>query len=129
MPAKFFRCPDSNIIEISDCLRIGGCRMGQRCATIPFLELISYDRKWEGVTPSAAGNGPRYLYLKATTDYVIDPNSRVFAVLGTSVHGKLSIYKYTRDVLSEEKLSDDKMKGIADCLEYDETRKIYLNRL
>jgi len=73
--------------------------MPQRCATIPFLTLIGYDRKWEGVSPSSAGNGPRMLYLKATTDYVVDPNSRVFAALGTGVHGKLSIHSYTKDAL------------------------------
>ena len=99
--------------------------MQQRCATLPFLTLIGYDRKWEGVTPSAAGNGPRMLYLKATTDYTVIPNNRVFASLGTGTHGKLSMYRYTKDVLSEEPLSDDKMKGIADCLEADETDSKY----
>ena len=99
--------------------------MPQRCATIPFLTLIGYDRKWEGVSPSSAGNGPRMLYLKATTDYIVDPNSRVFAVLGTGAHGKLSIHSYTKDALSEEKLSDDRMKGIADCLETDESDERY----
>ena len=99
--------------------------MPQRCATIPFLTLIGYDRKWEGVSPSSAGNGPRYLYLKAVTDYAVDPNSRVFAAFGTGTHTKLSIYAYTKDVLSEEALSDDKIKGIADCLETDESDSRY----
>ena len=125
MPAKWFRCPDNQTIPIATCLCVGGCRMPQRCATIPFLTLIGYDRKWEGVSPSSAGNGPRMLYLKATTDYIVDPNSRVFAVLGTGAHGKLSIHSYTKDALSEEKLSDDRMKGIADCLETDESDERY----
>ena len=125
MSAKWFKCPDGQMIPIATCLQVGGCRMPQRCATIPFLTFIGYDRKWEGVSPSSAGNGPRMLYLKATTDYVVDPNSRVFAALGTGVHGKLSIHSYTKDALSEEKLSDDKMKGIADCLETDETDSRY----
>jgi len=94
--------------------------MPQRCATIPFLTLIGYDRKWAGVSPSSAGNGHRMLYLKATTDYIIEPDKRVFAVLGTAVHEKLAKHGYTKDVLSEEKLSDEQMKGIADCLETDE---------
>lgn len=123
MPAKWFKCPDGEIIEIEKCLENGGCRMGQRCATKPFLRLVAYDRKWEGVSPSSAGNGPRYLYLKATTDYVIDPNDRVFASFGTAVHNKLSLYKYTHNVLSEQKLSDDEMKGIADVLEEDENKE------
>ncbi|MHC4183577.1 MAG: hypothetical protein ACYSR0_09535 [Planctomycetota bacterium] len=94
--------------------------MDQRCATLPFLESISFDRKWDGVTPSAAGNGSRYLYLKAITDYAISPNNRVWAALGIAVHGGLSIHEYTKNVLSEEKLSDGKMRGIADVLEHDE---------
>ena len=122
MPAKTFLCPDGQTIEISRCLENQGCRMLKRCATRPFLRLIGYDRKWAGVSPSSAGNGPRALYLKAVTDYTIDPNDRVWAAFGTSTHEKLSIHAYTRNVLSEEKLSDDRMKGMADCLEEDENK-------
>ena len=94
--------------------------MDQRCATLSYLESIAYDRKWEGVTPSAAGNGPRYLYLRAVSDYAVSPNDRVWSALGTAVHGKMSLHHYTKHVLSEEKLSDDEMTGIADVLEQDE---------
>ena len=94
--------------------------MGQRCATLPFLQLVGYDREWKGVSPSSAGSGPRYLYLKATTDYAIDPQDRVWAAFGTSTHEKLGMHKYIMDVLSEEKIGDEKMRGIADCLEQDE---------
>ena len=94
--------------------------MKERCATIPFLTLIGYDRKWEGVSPSSAGTGPRQLYLKATTDYAINPKSRTYALLGTAIHEMLAKSGFTKDVLSEEKLSDEQMKGIADCLEVDE---------
>lgn len=94
--------------------------MSSRCATLSYLELVGFDREWQGVSPSAAGNGPRYLYLKATRDYVIDPQDRAWAALGTSVHGKVSIHKYNRHVLAEEPLSDEEMKGTADALEADE---------
>jgi hypothetical protein len=107
-------------ILIKDCLKLGGCQMKDRCATLPYLRLVGYDREWRGVTPSAAGTGPRLLYLKATTDYVIDPNDRSFAAIGTGTHAKLSLHQYTHDVLSEEELSDGKIKGIADVLEIDE---------
>jgi hypothetical protein len=120
MPSRWFKCPDKETIEISKCLENQGCRMDKRCATRPFLRLIGFDRKWQGVTPSAAGNGPRMLYLKAVTDYVIDPNDRVWAAFGTVTHAKLSIHKYSHNVLVEEKLADDEMKGMADCLEEDE---------
>lgn len=120
MPAKWFKCPDSKTIEISKCVQPGGCRMKERCATIPFLTLIGYDRKWEGVSPSSAGTGPRQLYLKATTNYIVEPKSRVYALLGTSMHEMLAKGGFVKDVMSEEKLSDEEMKGTADCLEVDE---------
>ena len=126
MPAKYFKCPDGESILIDACLSPKGCRMASRCATVPFLRLIGYDREWRGVSPSSAGNGPRYLYLKATRDYIIDPNDRVWAALGTGTHGKLSIHKYTGNVLSEEPLSDEAMKGIADVLEQDEQGNGYI---
>jgi len=121
MAATKFRCPDNETIEINRCLEVGGCRMPERCATVPYLRLIGFDREWKGVSPSSAGNGPRLLYLKATRDYTIDPQDRVWAAFGTSTHEKLSIHAYTHNVLAEEKLSDDKMAGIADCLEIDES--------
>lgn len=122
MPALWFRCPDKETILIDKCLESKGCRMTSRCATRPYLRLIGYDRKWEGVSPSSAGNGPRMLYLKATVNYVIDPNDRVFAAFGTSTHEKLSIYSFSNNVLTETKLKDEEMNGIADVLEEDEEK-------
>ena len=123
MPAHWFRCPDGVTIEISKCLQNNGCRMAERCGTRPFLRLVGYDRKWEGVSPSSAGNGPRLLYLKATVQYVIDPNDRVWAAFGTSTHEKLSMHTYSHNVLTETKLKDADMKGAADVLEEDEKRE------
>ena len=120
MPATMFKCPDNQIISIAKCLKLGGCRMGERCATIPYLKAVSFDREFRGVSPSMAGNGVRLIYLKAITDYVIDPLKRTWSILGTAVHGKLSAMRYATNVLSEEKLSDDQMKGTADLLEIDE---------
>ena len=117
---KWFKCPDGQQIEITKCLSHKGCRMEQRCATLPYLRLVSFDREFRGVSPSSAGNGPRLIYLKATTDYAIAPSSRVWAALGTSTHEKLGIHRFTHNVLSEEKLSDNQMQGIADVLEEDE---------
>lgn len=119
-----FICPDGEKINIDDCLKNGGCRYGQRCATRPFLRRICFDqREFTGkISPSAAGNGPRLIYLKGVKDYAVKPDSRAFAILGVTSHANLSIHSYTRDVLSEEKLSDDKMKGIADLLDEDEDR-------
>jgi hypothetical protein len=60
------------------------------------------------------------IWLKAVTDYAVDPAERVWAALGTGTHGKLSMYRYTDNVLSEEPLSDSDMSGIPDVLEQDE---------
>lgn len=125
MPAKWFRCPDGQTIEIERCLADQGCRMPLRCATRPFLRLIGFDRKWYGVSPSSAGNGPRMLYLRAVIPYQVDPNDRVWAALGTSTHEKLSMHKYAQNVLTETFLSDTDMKGVADVLEGDENRPGY----
>jgi hypothetical protein len=49
----------------------------------------------------------------------------VWAAFGTSTHEKLSLHSFTFDVLSEEKLSDDEIEGIADLLEPDEWNQGY----
>ena len=120
MGAKWFKCPDGEQIEIARCLANGGCRMVSRCATRPYLRLVSHEREWRGVSPSAAGNGPRLIYLRQVTDFVTDPDAAAFAAVGTATHAKLSLHYYTRNVLSEEPLSDELMRGIPDVLEEDE---------
>ena len=120
MPANMFSCPDGERILINKCLEKGGCRMSLRCATLPYLRACSFDREFRGVSPSMAGNGPRQIYLKATCNYTINPYDRVWALLGTGTHDKLAMHKYTDNVLSEEKMSDEQIAGIADVLEEDE---------
>lgn len=48
MPSKWFTCPDGQQIEIVKCVDMGGCRLGKRCATLPYLRLVGYDREWRG---------------------------------------------------------------------------------
>ena len=123
MPAKWFKCPDNETIEISTCLRIGGCRLGERCASLRFLRKASYERKWKGISPSSAGNGERLIYLTATTDYALNIQNVAFRILGIDTHGRLE--PYDDNLFSEEKLSDESMEGIPDCLEVDEYKKGY----
>jgi hypothetical protein len=120
MPIKNFICPNGSQIPVEECL--SKCPFHERCATLPYLRLIGFDREYKGITPSMAGNGARQIWLKATTDYAVDPQNRVWASLGIGTHGKLSIDKYTFNVLSEEPLSDKDMKGIPDILEKDENK-------
>lgn len=123
MPATKFRCPDGQFIEIKQCLQSGGCRFKIRCALLPYLRFISEEREWKGLTPSRAGTGPRKILLEQTTEYIIDPNKRVWAVFGMVTHFKLSIHKFTYNVLSEEPMSDEEMRGIPDALQEDEWRE------
>jgi len=120
MPATTIMCPDGVSHPIEKCLANKGCRLYERCAPLPYLRLISFDRKFRGVTPSASGNGPLMIGLKATLPYTIDPDNRAFAALGTTVHGRMADKGLTFNVLSEETLSDDQSRGIADLLEKDE---------
>ena len=124
MPAKWFMCPDKERIEIEKCLEFQGCRMSNRCAPLPYLRAASYDREWKGISPSSAGSDARLLWLKATKPYAVDPAQRAFALLGTAVHGKLSLHDY--NILAEEKLSDEQMEGTADLLEKDEYGEGYI---
>lgn len=117
MPAIGFFCPDGHPIKFEDCFE--SCRMNKRCATLAYLRLVAHQREWRGVTPSMAGNGPRYEYLRKTKPYYIDPQEMAFAALGTGVHGKLSMYAYTDNILAEEPLSDEQTRGKPDCLEAD----------
>lgn len=94
--------------------------MGTRCAMLPYLRAISQEREWRGLTPSRAGTGPRKIVLEQKTDFAIDPDKRAWAMFGIGVHGKLSMHKYTYNVLSEEPLEDEKIRGIPDVLEEDE---------
>ena len=119
MPLKFFKCPDDVQIEILKCLAPRGCRLHNRCASIRTLNLVGQDRKWR-LSPSCAGNGPRYEYLRATVDYAIKPQSKTFAILGTGSHSAL--HRFDDNVLSEEPLSDGIMSGTPDALEADEEK-------
>jgi hypothetical protein len=83
------------------------------------------DRPFKGVTPSMAGNGPRYIYLSAIRDKAVDPQQQTWAMMGLYVHNKMSYKKYTGNVISEEKIGDDEMKGIPDVLEPDEYKPGY----
>lgn len=90
MALKWFICPDKQRIEIVDCLKEGGCRMGARCATRSYLQLVSKDRPWNG-RPSTTQliQGTMCAFLKLTNDYSISPDQRAFMVNGTKGHAAL----------------------------------------
>jgi len=120
MPATQFICPDGAKRNIKACLSHQGCRMSQRCATLPYLRHISNQRPFTRVSPSSAGNGPRYIYLKAIYEYAIDPLQMTWAVIGTAAHQLLAQHAIVENVLQEQRITHDDIEGIPDILEQDE---------
>lgn len=93
MSLKWFICPDGERIEVSQCLKEGGCRRGERCASRSYLHLVSRERKWTG-TPSTTQliAGTMYAFLKLTQDYAVSPDSRAFMINGIKGHKVLEDY-------------------------------------
>jgi hypothetical protein len=119
MPLKYFICPDNDKIEIDDCLKEGGCRMGERCATRSYLRLASRERIWTG-KPSTTQliRGTLEAFLILTKEYSISPDSRAFMLHGTKGH---AVLEGSEDELSflEEKFDGDDTDetGISDVIE------------
>lgn len=51
MPLTHYECPDGIKIETTECLKEGGCRLNERCATRSYLRLVSSDRKQKYICP------------------------------------------------------------------------------
>ena len=122
MPITKFRCSDGMFHPVKSCLKKRGCRMKSRCAFVPYLRFVSDERPYQGISPSRAGTGPRKILLEQTTNYAVDPDGRAWAASGVATHQKLSIHKFTDNILAEEPISDELMKGIPDALMEDEDR-------
>ena len=112
----FLKCPDGQSVPVKDCL-LGGCRMGSRCLTLPTLTLIAKERVWSG-TPSTTQllNGTMQEFLKLTKPYTIDPQDRLFALLGTYHHQRLEDVAKALGLPSEIPLTEED-KDIFDLLE------------
>jgi len=105
MPPKWIVCPKStNPIPIDDC--INHCT--DRCLTLPTIKAMTSDRKWTG-SPSTTQllNGTMIEFLKITRDYIIDPQNRAFALLGTRHHQMLEEAAKELNLPSEIALSPD----------------------
>lgn len=116
---KWFTCPDAQRIEVADCLKEGGCRMGSRCATRSYLQMIKKERPWTG-RPSTTQliQGTMQAFLKLTKDYAISPDSRAFMIHGTKGHANLEgaddEYSFLEERFND---SETEITGIADVLE------------
>lgn len=115
MPLQWFRCPDGTTTKITDCL--ANCT--SRCLTLPTIKLIASERKWTG-TPSTTQmlNGTMQTFLKITQPYVVDPQDRIFILLGIKSHSLLEDAAKELHLPSEIALTDGN-KDIFDLLEPD----------
>ncbi len=129
MSARYFICPDRERIEISDCLKEGGCRFGSRCATRAYLQVAKSERIWTGI-PSTTQliAGTLYAFLKLTKEYAIYPDSRAFMIHGSVGHAKLEGSDDEYSFL-EEKFSggETEITGIADILEIENGHAILVD--
>ena len=117
-PLKGFICPDGESISITDCLKEGGCRRTDRCASRTYLHMASQERPWTG-TPSTTQliNGTMLAYQRLVQEYHLSPDSRAFMLHGTMAHAKLTVED--EHSLIEEKLdgAGTEVTGIFDIYE------------
>ena len=108
MPAKYFRCPDGELIPIGDCYK--NCRMKERCLLLPVLKAVGKTRAWYG-KPSVTQllKDTRQAYLEIVNDYSIDPQKSIASMIGTNSHslmegnvpnGYLSEVRFENDITS-----------------------------
>ncbi len=110
---KYFICPDGEKIEVSACLKDGGCRLVKRCLTKSTLMALSKQRKWNGI-PSITQliKGTMEAFLLITKDYAESPQDSTFKLLGTTVHKNLEENEFG-DSLAEGDLQYVTTDGIS----------------
>jgi hypothetical protein len=120
MPQVGFVCPDGGTITHDECLAHRGCRLRERCATIPTLKRLSIIRQWHG-KPSVTQliKGTREAYLDIITPYNVAPDDAAFRLHGTLHHEKMEAAALNENALPEETFDED-VKGTPDLLEQDE---------
>jgi len=117
MPAVGFICPDNIKVTFEECFI--GCRLKDdlpcgRCKALPFLRKCSLQREWTG-EPSTTQliSGTREAWLKITRPFFINPDDRVFSLLGTRAHWILEKFGQG-DNFTEERLKDAICSGAFD---------------
>ncbi len=126
MSLKWFICPDNEKIEVQDCLKQGGCRMGERCATRSYLQLAGRERPWTG-KPSTTQliQGTMAAFLKLTKDYAVSPDSRAFMINGTKAHANLEDSSDELSLLEQRFDGENTPEtGISDVFEQEDGKSI-----
>lgn len=112
-----FKCPDGQTITCDDCLE--KCRMGNRCVSLPILQVGSRTRDYKNrkaYSVTEVLSPTLLMYLKAKYGEVIDPFSVIPSLIGTSIHaileGNLPV-----DYAGEFRISKDGITGQMDCID------------
>jgi hypothetical protein len=100
MPRIGFVCPDKTPVTFAECFK--ACRMGERCAPLPYLKGLAIQRKLTGHTVTELTEPTRHMWLKKTRDYYESPDVIDFAFRGSSHHFVLD-RNASGDVLTEER--------------------------
>lgn len=110
MPATKFICPTGQEIDIERCLK--KCPYSQRCMFLPTLRAVavSLNRNIEKPTVTELLAGTMEIFLKRTTDYVVEPIKQLYALHGTAVH-IINENHVDENMLSEQRLSDEITSG------------------
>jgi hypothetical protein len=126
MPLKHFICPDAVKIRLEECLKEGGCRMRNRCATRSYLRLVASERPWNG-KPSTTQliQGTMQAFLKLTQNYAVSPDQRAFMINGTRAHETLEASDDEFSFLEEKfEGKDTPETGISDVFEIENGKSI-----
>lgn len=123
MPAKYFKCPDGQKIEIKECFK--ECRMCERCMLLPVLQSVGKTRPWRG-KPSVTQliKDTRQTYLEIVNEYAIDPQKSIASMIGTNSHSLME-GNVPNGFLSEVRLEDDITSGQFDA--YDMKNKTLID--
>ena len=123
---KNFICPDNQQIEVKECLKENGCRMGERCGTRSYLQLASRERAWTG-KPSTTQliQGTLCAFLKLTKEYAVSPDQRAFMINGTKAHANLEAEDDECSLLEQRFDGEDTPEtGISDVFEQEGGKSI-----
>ena len=130
MPLTHFICPDNERIKVCDCLKEGGCRLKNRCATRSYLMVAGADRPWKG-KPSTTQliSGTMHSFLKIKHEYATRPDSRTFMILGTRAHKTLEDAGIDDEYsMLETALTQGDVSGITDGVENENEIPILFDR-
>lgn len=115
MGATQFICPNGDKILINQCLR--NCPHSKRCMAKPTLQALAHsvsDRGLGKYSVTELLRGTREVYLEKTVDYAVNPQDRMFALHGSSMH-LVGEYNSDESIITELRLENSIYTGQIDA--------------